>query len=104
MSPELGILALRLLYWTGGAAPEGPQLLARPDLASLRAEVRPLGIILLALVLASCGGAEATVAPVETAAQRAEAPAVSGTTLTGSSASLADFRGRPLFVVVWSSW
>jgi cytochrome oxidase Cu insertion factor (SCO1/SenC/PrrC family) len=76
--------------------------------------MRALGLLLAlcALVAAGCGGEtgmdEAT-PPVETtppadAASRPPAPPVEGTTLDGEPISLADFRGRPVFVNVWSSW
>jgi hypothetical protein len=38
------------------------------------------------------------------AAQRPPAPHVSGRTLDGRPLSLEQFRGRPVFVNVWSSW
>ena len=38
------------------------------------------------------------------AAPRKPAPATAGRTVTGSKASLAALRGRPVFVNVWSSW
>ncbi len=54
--------------------------------------MRRLGlIILLALALAAPAAAE-------------QAPPISGTTLDGKRLSLADFRGRTTYVVVWASW
>ena len=44
-----------------------------------------------------------TAAPEDTA-MRPQAPAIAGTTLDGETLSLADFRGRQVFVNVWSSW
>jgi len=38
------------------------------------------------------------------ASSRPVSPAIEGTTLEGDRVSLADFRGRPVFVNVWSSW
>jgi hypothetical protein len=37
-------------------------------------------------------------------ASRPAAPPIEGTTLDGERISLADFRGKPVFVNVWSSW
>ncbi|MEX0851595.1 MAG: hypothetical protein WD015_08810 [Gaiellaceae bacterium] len=71
---------------------------------------------LCALVLAGCGSGtdEEAVAPTTSAAEtappppdasgRPPAPAVEGTSLDGEPLSLADYRGRPVFVNVWSSW
>jgi hypothetical protein len=42
-------------------------------------------------------------APPESEGGRA-APAIAGTTLDGERLALADFRGRPVLVNVWSSW
>jgi hypothetical protein len=55
----------------------------------------------LALV-AGCGGGTEATAPPETTTR--EAPKVEGVTLEGERVSLADLRGRPVFVNVWSSW
>jgi hypothetical protein len=38
------------------------------------------------------------------AATRPQAPAVAGPTVTGGTASLAQLRGKPVFLNVWSSW
>ncbi len=70
---------------------------------------------LCALLVSGCGGGsgEEAAAPVpmvtetaapEDAAMRPAAPPIEGTTLDGERASLADFRGRQVFVNVWSSW
>jgi peroxiredoxin len=53
--------------------------------------------------------AEETSPPVETApppeaASRPPAPAIEGESLDGEPISLADYRGRAVFVNVWSSW
>ena len=42
--------------------------------------------------------------PHEPAPKRELAPAIEGVTIDGERLSLADFRGRPVFVNVWSSW
>jgi hypothetical protein len=72
-------------------------------------------VALGALVVAGCGGgsgedsaaptpAAAETAAPEDAAMRPAAPAIAGTTLDGERASLADLRGKQVFVNVWSSW
>jgi hypothetical protein len=76
--------------------------------------MRALGFLLAlcTLVAAGCGGGAATeeAAPPEETAPRAEAakrppaPAIEGVSLDGDRISLADFRGKPVFVNVWSSW
>jgi hypothetical protein len=38
------------------------------------------------------------------AEQRPQAPDISGVTLQGKRVALSDFRGRPVFINVWSSW
>jgi hypothetical protein len=67
-----------------------------------------------ALVAGGCGGgSEEDAAPAPTvtetaapedAAMRPTAPAIEGTTHDGEHASLAAFRGKKVFVNVWSSW
>jgi cytochrome oxidase Cu insertion factor (SCO1/SenC/PrrC family) len=59
--------------------------------------------VLFALVaaVAACGGQSETMAPATTATATT---AVAGTTLDGEPISLDDFRGKPVFVNVWSSW
>jgi hypothetical protein len=77
--------------------------------------MRAVGLLLalLALVVAGCGGGSAMEenaplpemeAPSSDASSRQAAPPITGTTLDGDEISLADFRGRPVFVNVWSSW
>ena len=61
-----------------------------------------VGVSLLAVV-AGCGGATEESAPPPESSNR-PAPQVEGISLDGSRISLEDFRGRPLFVNVWSSW
>lgn len=56
---------------------------------------------LAALAVAGCGGAEESAPPAQTT--RA-APEIEGISLDGERLSLEDFRGRPVFVNVWSSW
>jgi hypothetical protein len=57
----------------------------------------------VALAAAGCGGEqEATAPPPETSAR--QAPEVAGVTIDGKRLSLADFRGRPVFVNVWAAW
>jgi hypothetical protein len=77
-----------------------------------------LPLVLLALLAAGCGGgagttteevAPTTPTPTGTArpadgVDRPKAPAIEGESLDGARISLANFRGRPVFVNVWSSW
>ena len=61
------------------------------------------------LAAAACGGsgkesASSPPPPAATTAERVAAPAIAGTTLDGEPVDLADLRGRPVFVNVWSSW
>ncbi len=65
--------------------------------------------VLLALLLAvaGCGSEPETTTQPETPPAATTAPgasAVAGTTLDGEPISLDDFRGKPVFVNVWSSW
>ena len=83
--------------------------------------MRAVGLLLAlaALIAAGCGGGSpaeeampatgTTTAPAETAppagaTDRPKAPAIEGVSLEGARISLADFRGKPVFVNVWSSW
>ncbi len=60
---------------------------------------------LLALALAGCGSSEEAAPPAPPATTSASgAVDVAGTGLDGEALSLAEFRGRPLLVNVWSSW
>jgi len=81
------------------------------------APVRALTLVaaLCVLLLAGCGSGtdEEAVAPTTSATETAPspdasgrplAPAIEGTSLDGEPISLADYRGRPVFVNVWSSW
>jgi ABC-type glycerol-3-phosphate transport system substrate-binding protein len=61
-------------------------------------------LLALLLALAACGG-EPETAPTTTApATTTETARVAGTTLDGERISLDEFRGKPVFVNVWSSW
>jgi hypothetical protein len=61
-----------------------------------------LSVVLLA---AACGGSsESERAPSGTRAAPAEGVELAGETIEGERLSLADFRGKPVFVNVWASW
>ncbi|HEV8687326.1 MAG TPA: hypothetical protein VGQ84_08620 [Gaiellaceae bacterium] len=64
--------------------------------------MRYVSLLTVVFVLASCGGGGGEAAPPTTAAR--PAPEVAGRTLEGQSLSLADLRGKPVVVNVWSSW
>ncbi|MGI9113120.1 MAG: TlpA family protein disulfide reductase [Gaiellaceae bacterium] len=75
-------------------------------------------VMLAALVVAGCGGNESSApassaatattaaggAERETATPAGNGPDISGVGLKGEALSVADFRGKPVFVNVWSSW
>jgi hypothetical protein len=62
-----------------------------------------LVVALSALVaVAGCGGGTEESAPPGQTLR--EAPEVEGVTIEGERISLEDFKGRPVFVNVWSSW
>jgi uncharacterized protein YceK len=73
-------------------------------------------LVLACLVLAvgaGCGSVEDQTAPSEPTTTTTEptktesreaAPRLAGEALDGSPIELADFRGRPVLVNVWSSW
>lgn len=68
-----------------------------------------LGALAVALAaLAACGGSSSggADAPDRAATNSPAAPAVAleGETLDGDRVSLADLRGKPVFVNVWASW
>ncbi len=63
--------------------------------------VRRVLILGAALVLAGCGTDAAEAPPLSVAR---DAPEISGVTLDGDRLALADFRGKPVVVNVWSSW
>jgi hypothetical protein len=61
------------------------------------------------LLLAGCGGSTNETMPGAAQSVTVEEPArpapkIEGTTLGGDHLSLVAFRGRPVFVNVWSSW
>ena len=62
---------------------------------------RLLAGLSLAFLLTACGTEES--AP-PTPPPAATAGTLSGETVNGETVSLADFRGKPVFVNVWSSW
>jgi cytochrome oxidase Cu insertion factor (SCO1/SenC/PrrC family) len=72
-----------------------------------------LAVVVVA-VAAGCGSAEDQSAPSEqtttatesptNGSRREAAPPLAGDSLDGSRIALADFRGRPVLVNVWSSW
>ena len=63
---------------------------------------RLLALLVLALIATGCGGAEPEGAGPNTAP--AAESGIAGETLDGDRVSLEDFRGKPVFVNVWSSW
>ena len=68
-----------------------------------------LASVLLAVAAAGCGGGSDEAAPPETASpppptSARQAPDIEGVTLDGERVSLADYRGRPVFVNVWAAW
>jgi cytochrome c biogenesis protein CcmG/thiol:disulfide interchange protein DsbE len=67
--------------------------------------LRALVALLAVLAVAGCGGGETAAEPPPPApTASADGSPVTGTTLDGETVSLADFRGRPVLVNVWSSW
>jgi len=56
----------------------------------------------IAAVIALAGVLVASAAASETA--RRPAPALAGVTLEGKQLALANLRGKPVFINVWSSW
>jgi hypothetical protein len=64
-----------------------------------------LGLLVIALAaLAACGGdGSGGGGAVETAAKSGRV-ALEGETLDGGQFSLAELRGKPIFVNVWASW
>ncbi len=77
--------------------------------------ILPAVVLLALLALVGCGGSESgSSSPVATTAEAGGDPAphssagsgpdISGTGLDGEALSVEDFRGKPVFVNVWSSW
>jgi cytochrome oxidase Cu insertion factor (SCO1/SenC/PrrC family) len=64
--------------------------------------MRLLVPFLAVLALAACGSEQASTPA--TTAPPVEEGRVAGPSLDGERVSLADFRGKPVFVNVWSSW
>lgn len=100
---------------TGGAAPRRAEPARNPDRHGARSRLAAAALT-TALVLVGCsGGVRAersdggfvqgeygiTVVPV---GDRAEAPDLSGETLSDKQLSLADFAGKTVLVNVWGSW
>jgi hypothetical protein len=67
-----------------------------------------LGLLAVVLAtLAACGGSRAEddgAADSATAPGAGKGVALDGETLDGARLSLADLRGKPVFVNVWASW
>jgi peroxiredoxin len=70
--------------------------------------VRVLAAVVLASALAGCGAdrdePEQAARSTAPAIEARPAPDISGRTLEGKPLGLDDYRGKPVFVVVWSSW
>jgi cytochrome oxidase Cu insertion factor (SCO1/SenC/PrrC family) len=64
--------------------------------------MRLLVPFLAVLALAACGSEQASTPT--TSGPPVEGGPVAGPGLDGERVSLADFRGKPVFVNVWSSW
>lgn len=69
------------------------------------ARLRAVSLLLVLLAAAGCGGGSAG-DDVEAGSTTATAEAVGleGETLDGGRLSLAELRGKPVFVNVWASW
>jgi hypothetical protein len=69
--------------------------------------MRRLGVLAVVLAaLAACGGEERQPAGDDASATSSpgEGVVLEGETLDGAPLSLADLRGKPVFVNVWASW
>jgi ABC-type glycerol-3-phosphate transport system substrate-binding protein len=64
---------------------------------------RLVALLALTVVAAACGGANEPESASSVGTTTAES-AIAGETLDGDRVSLEDFRGKPVFVNVWSSW
>jgi cytochrome oxidase Cu insertion factor (SCO1/SenC/PrrC family) len=62
--------------------------------------VKIAALLATLLLAAACGGSET---PAGTEAARTSG-GISGRTLDGKTFSLADLRGKPVLINVWSSW
>lgn len=63
--------------------------------------------MLMLFAVAGCGGGSSEATPavtITTESAGREAPDVEGITLEGDRLSLAELRGRAVFVNVWASW
>jgi hypothetical protein len=62
--------------------------------------------VVAASLLAGCGASEPTTGgpPPATTVTAGSGPRIAGTDLDGMRVDVADFRGTPVFVNVWSSW
>jgi len=78
---------------------------ARPT-AHARSAARTCLAAILVIAVAGCGGSEAPspAPPPPTERPPRPLPAMSFTTLDGTSAALADYRGRVLLVNLWGTW
>jgi hypothetical protein len=56
------------------------------------------------ITLVACLVALLTTTSGAQAATRPKAPPIAGKTLAGTKVTLAQFRGKPVFINVWSSW
>jgi hypothetical protein len=78
--------------------------------------MRLFAVVFLALLAmaasAGCGSEtggvaappETTTEPTPTTSNREAAPPLSGVTLESDAIALADLRGRPVLINIWSSW
>ena len=65
--------------------------------------MRGAALFLLVVAVAGCGGSGGPGGEPATSSP-AESVALEGATLDGDRLSLADLRGKPVFVNVWASW
>lgn len=80
----------------------------------MRSSAVALLILLVATAGIGCGGPSDKAAPPPATVTESEstpadptreaAPPLTGITVDGDSIALADFRGRPVLINVWSSW
>ncbi|MBA2331279.1 MAG: hypothetical protein H0V94_00615 [Actinobacteria bacterium] len=71
-------------------------------------KILPVIVLLVAVAVAGCGSKDEAASPTATGPattlESGSGPDISGTGLDGEALSVADFRGKPVFVNVWSSW